>query len=46
MRLGLLMRLMALDWTLSRRQRAVFEAPPQTWGGSSNLKKDGFWTYI
>ena len=22
---------MALDWTLSRRQRVDFEAPPQTW---------------
>ena len=31
MRLGLLMRRMALDWTLSRRQRVDFGAPPQTW---------------
>ena len=31
MRLGLLMRRMALDWTLSRRQGVDFEAPPQTW---------------
>ena len=30
-RLGLLMRQMALDWTLSRRQRVDFGAPPQTW---------------
>ena len=30
-RLGLLMRRMALDWTLSRRQRVDFGAPPQTW---------------
>ena len=30
MRLGLLMRRMALDWTLSRRQRVDFGAPPQT----------------
>ena len=30
MRLGLLMRRMALDWTLSRRQRVDFEVPPQT----------------
>ena len=28
---GLLMRQMALDWTLSRRQRIDFGAPPQTW---------------
>ena len=27
MRLGLLMRRMALDWTLSRRQRVDFGAP-------------------
>ena len=25
------MRRMALDWTLSRRQRVDFGAPPQTW---------------
>ena len=31
MRLGLLMRPMALDWTLSRKQRVEFGAPPQTW---------------
>ena len=31
MRLGLLMRRMALDWTLSRRQRVDFGIPPQTW---------------
>ena len=31
MRLGLLMRRMALDWSLSRRQRVDFGAPPQTW---------------
>ena len=31
MRLGLLMRRMTLDWTLSRRQRVDFGAPPQTW---------------
>ena len=31
MRLGLLMRRMALDWNLSRRQRVDFGAPPQTW---------------
>ena len=30
-RLGLLMRRMALDCTLSRRQRVDFGAPPQTW---------------
>ena len=30
-RLGLLMRRMALDWTLSRRQIVNFGAPPQTW---------------
>ena len=30
MRLGLLMRRMALDWTLSRRQRVDFGAPSQT----------------
>ena len=30
-RLGLLMRRMALDWALSRRQRVDFGAPPQTW---------------
>ena len=30
-RLGLLMRRMALDWTLSRRQRVDLGAPPQTW---------------
>ena len=30
-RLGLLMRRMALDWTLSRRQRVDFGAPPQAW---------------
>ena len=30
-RLGLLMRRMALDWTLPRRQRVDFGAPPQTW---------------
>ena len=30
-RLGLLMRRMALDWTLSRRQRVDFGAPPQMW---------------
>ena len=27
----ILMRRMALDWTLSRRQRVDFGAPPQTW---------------
>ena len=31
MRLGLLMRRMALDWTLSRRQGVDSGAPPQTW---------------
>ena len=36
MRLGLLMRRMALDWTLLRRQRVDFEAPPQTWEQYSN----------
>ena len=30
-RLGLLMRRMALGWTLSRGQRVDFGAPPQTW---------------
>ena len=30
-RLGLLMRRMALDWTLSRKQRVDFRAPPQMW---------------
>ena len=30
-KLGLLMRWMALDWTLSRRQRVDFGAPPQMW---------------
>ena len=30
-RFGLLMRRMPLDWTLSRRQREDFGAPPQTW---------------
>ena len=30
--LGLLMRRMALDWTLSRRHRVDFGAPSQTWG--------------
>ena len=30
-RFGLLMRRMALDWTLSRRQRVDFAALPQTW---------------
>ena len=30
-RLGLLMRRMALDWNLSRRQRVDFGVPPQTW---------------
>ena len=30
-RLGLLMRRMALDWTLSRRQRVDYGAPPQMW---------------
>ena len=33
---GLLMRRMALDWTLSRRQRVDFGAPPQTWEQYSN----------
>ena len=32
MRLGLFMRQMALDWTLWRRTRVDFGAPPQTWG--------------
>ena len=36
MRLGLLMRRMALDWTLSRRQRVDFGAPLQTWEQYSN----------
>ena len=31
MRLGLLMRQMALNWTLSRRQRVDFGAPHQRW---------------
>ena len=31
MRLGLLMRRTALDWTLSKRQRVDFGAPPQMW---------------
>ena len=31
MRLGLFMRRMALDWTLSRRQTVDLGAPPQTW---------------
>ena len=31
MRLGLLMRRMAFELTLSRRQRVDFGAPPQTW---------------
>ena len=44
MRLGLLMRRMALDWTLSRRQRVDFGAPPRR--GNSTLKKDGFGTCI
>ena len=44
MRLGLLMRRMALDWTLSRRQRVDFEAPPQTW---EQCSKEGLiWTFI
>ena len=30
------MRRMALDFTLSRRQRVDFGAPPQTWGQYSN----------
>ena len=30
------MRQMALDWTLSRRQRVDFGAPPQTWEQYSN----------
>ena len=30
MRLALLMRRMALDWNLSRRQRMYLGAPPQT----------------
>ena len=44
MRLGLLMRRMALDWTLSRRQRADLEHHPRR--ESSTLKKDGFGTCI
>ena len=31
MRLGLLMRRMVLDWTLSRRKRVDFGAPTQKW---------------
>ena len=31
MRLGLLMRQMVLNWTLSRRQRVDFGTPTQTW---------------
>ena len=31
---------MALDWTLPRRQRVDFGAPPQTW--EQSLKKDEF----
>ena len=27
----MMMRRIALDWTLSRRQRVDFGAPPQTW---------------
>ena len=42
MRLGLLMRRMALDWTLSRRQRVDLMHHPRS--GSSTLKKDGFGT--
>ena len=37
MRLGLLMRRMDLDWTLSRRQRCIFGAPLQTWEQYSKL---------
>ena len=42
MRLGSLMRRMALDWTLSRRQRVDLERHPRR--GSSTLKKDEFGT--
>ena len=42
--LGLLMRRMALDWTLSKRPRVDFGAPLQTWEQYS--KKDGFGTCI
>ena len=31
MRLEFFVRRIALDWSLSRRQRVDFEAPPQTW---------------
>ena len=44
MRLGLSMRRMALDWTLSRRQRVDLEHHPRR--GSSTLKKDGVGTCI
>ena len=40
MRLGLLMRRMALDWILLRRQRVDFGAPPTC----STLKNDKFGT--
>ena len=31
MRLGLLIRRMALDWAFSKRQGVDYGAPPQTW---------------
>ena len=43
MRLGLLLRPMALDWTLSRRQRVDFGAPPQTWEQCS--KEGRIWDF-
>ena len=43
-RLGLLMRRMALDWNLSRRKRVDLEHHPRR--GSITLKKDGFGTCI
>ena len=42
-RLGWLMRRMALDWTLSRRQRADFRAPPQMWEKYS--KEGQIWNF-
>ena len=44
MRLGLLMRQMALDWNLSKRQTVDLERHPRR--GRSTIKKDGFRTCI
>ena len=44
-RLELLMKEMALDWTFSRSRECIFlEHHPKR--GSSTLKKDGFGTFI